>query len=196
MSVSSLNILRIPLDTAGLYTIQQGFGYVHVFRFEDANGVEKLDGKIEVSFSVSEDDFIPMQYNNRVAWKADRGRIRWAAQPNTVVIVGIASDAREFAADTPNPKQLVVSSGGTSFAAAAVSVLATATLLSASNPLRQSVTFKNRGALPVYLGAAGVTVAQGYELNPGESATFDKTTAAIYAIASVAGQDVRVVTEA
>lgn len=196
MAASSLNIFRIPLDVAATFTIEQGFGYVHVFRFEDASGVAKLDGQIEVSFSMSEEDFIPMQYNNRVAWVADRGRIRWAAQPNTVAIIGVASDPREFAADTPNPKQLVVSSGGTALTAAAVVVGTAATLVSAANTLRQSVTIQNKGAVPIYIGASGVTTAQGLELPSGQSVTFDKTTAAIYAIAGAAGQDVRVLTEA
>lgn len=195
MSASSLNILRIPLDTAGLYTIQQGFGYVHVFRFEDANGVAKLDGQIEVSFSVSEDDFIPMQYNNRVAWQADRGRIRWTAQPNTVVIVGIASDAREFAADTPNPKQLVVSSGGSAVGASAVTVGTLAVVVAPTSLTRQKATIQNRGPAPIYVGGASVTVASGIELPSGQSYTVTGTAADIYAISGASGNDVRVLTE-
>lgn len=195
MSASSLNILRIPLNTAGLYTIQQGFGYVHVFRFEDANGVAKLDGQIEVSFSVSEDDFIPMQYNNRVAWQADRGRIRWAAQPNTVVIVGIASDAREFAADTPNPKQLVVSSGGSAVGASAISVGTSAVIVAPTSLTRQKATIQNLGAAPIFLGGVGVTVASGIQLPPGQSYTVTGTSADVYAISGVAGNDVRVMVE-
>lgn len=196
MTISSLNILRIPLDTAGQYMIEQGFGYVHVFAFVDASGIEKLDGKIEVSFSVSEDDFIPMLYNNRVAWKADRGRIRWAAQAGTTAIVGIASDPREFAADTPNPKQLVVSSGGTTLAAAAVTVGTVAVVVSAANTLRQSVTIQNLGSVPIYVGPSGVTTASGVAVQAGEAITLDKQTAAVYAISGTAGQDVRVLTEA
>ena len=157
MAFTSPNIIRFPLDTAGEYKIEQGFGYAHVLRFEDASGVATLDGQVEISFSVCEDDFIPMNYNNRVAFKAERGRVRWAAQAGKKVVILLAPDAREFAADTPNPKQLVVSSGGTTLTAAAVTVGTSAVIVAAANVLRKSVLIQNKGAASIYVGPLGVT---------------------------------------
>jgi hypothetical protein len=193
---ASLNILRIPLATAGGFAIQHGFGYAHVLRFEDAAGNATLDGVIEVSFSVSEDDFIPMQYNNRVAFKADRGRVRWAAQAGLVAVLAIASDPNQFAADTPNPKQLVVSSGGVTVTAATVTVGTSAVSVAAASPTRQSVTIQNLGAADIFIGPSGVTTANGLRVASGEALTLDKQTAQLFAISGAAGNDVRVLTEA
>jgi hypothetical protein len=187
---------RIPLDVAGKLVIDYAFGYIHVFKFEDASGVAVLDAEIEVSFSANEEDFLPLAYNNKIATPAERGVIRWNAQPGVTAIVTIAKDAGKFFADTPNPKQLVVASGGTSLTNAAVTVGTAEVLLAAADPTRQSVTIQNLGAADVYVGATGLTTATGVKLASGGAITLDKQTAAIYGISGSAGQDVRVLTEA
>lgn len=195
MSNAEYMTYEIPLTAAGEYRIDRSFGYFHVVEFKDANGVAVLDGKIELSLSVSEDDFIPLRYNNKVANRTDRARIRWDAQAGVTAVILVANDATKFAADTPNPKQLVVASGGTTLDAAAVSVGTTATLVAASDATRQSVTLQNLGTADVYFGPAAVTTATGVKLASNGSLTLDKQTAAIYAISGSAAQDVRVLTE-
>lgn len=195
MNMAEYQVFRIPLDTAGTFAIDRAFGYFHVVEFQDATGEAVLDGKIELSLSVSEDDFIPLRYNNKVARATDRGRVRWAAQSGIVAIVLVANDATRFAADTPNPRQLVTSSVGTVLEAEAITVGTTEVELSPADTTRQSVTIQNLGSADVYIGPTGVTTSSGIKLASNGSLTLDKQTAAVYGISGSAGQDVRVARE-
>lgn len=195
MAAAESQTIRIPLDTAGTQVIDRAFEYLHVLRFENTAGVPVLDGEVLVSLSVSEDDFMPLLYNNKVIGKTDRGRVRWVAQAGKVAVITIAADARAFAIDTPNPKQLVVASGGATLTAAAVSVGVAATLVAAASTTRMAVTIQNLGTVDVFVGPSGVTVASGVKIASGGAITLDKQTAAVYAISGSAAQDVRVLTE-
>lgn len=56
--------------------------------------------------------------------------------------------------------------------------------------LDHTVAVRNRGAATVYVGGPDVTVAEGFPVEPGEA--FDHTDdSPLYAIAAVAGQEVR-----
>ncbi len=196
MSNAEYMTYELPLTVAGEFRIDRSFGYFHVVEFKDAAGVAVLDGKIELSLSVSEDDYIPLRYNNKIANRTDRARIRWTAQAGVTAVILVANDATKFAADTPNPKQLVVASGGTTLDAAAVTVGTSAVVLAASDATRQSVTIQNKGAASIFVGPSGVTTSTGIELVAAVGTiTLDKQTAAIYAISGSAGNDVRVLTE-
>jgi hypothetical protein len=195
MSASS-QVIRINLSAAGELRIDWAFGYFHIVRFEDLSGVAILDGEISVALNGNDDDYVPLLYNNKIRDKCDRARIRWAAQPGRVAVLIVADKAENFALDTPNPKQLVVSSGGTSGSNAAVIVGTSAVQVAASNSSRQSVIVQNLGSAAIFVGfSSGVTVANGARILPGESYVCDKTTSAIFAISGTAGQDVRVLQE-
>lgn len=180
--------------------------YWHVLRFENSDGASPnpnwtvgLDGQVEISFGTRSSFYIPLLYNNKVI-SPDYGvhrswKLRWKAQPLRRAILFVSPNST-LLADTPNPKQLVSSSVGTTAIPTAVSVGAVATQIAAANTGRQSVLVTNNGTDPIYIGNAGVTVATGTPVQPGGSLTINQTSAAIYAISSVAGQDVRVLTEA
>lgn len=63
---------------------------------------------------------------------------------------------------------------------------AVATEIFAADATRLNVTISNLGAVPVYIGSAGVSLMQGIPIAPGNAATIT-TTAALYAFHNSAG---------
>lgn len=82
------------------------------------------------------------------------------------------------------------------FSATAAVVGIAAAVLVAQNLTRKSLVIQNLGTSDIFIGGAGVTVANGLRIkgNGGEFVV-DKSTAAIYAISAAAGQDVRLFEE-
>ena len=64
--------------------------------------------------------------------------------------------------------QRVVSEGGTALAVTHVTISSTAATLIAARDTRKSVIIINRQTVPVYIGIATVTVANGILMNPGD----------------------------
>lgn len=91
--------------------------------------------------------------------------------------------------------QNVYASVASAGVADAVTVNATATLISAANAARRSIEVYNGGPTVVYLGyTAGVTAANGMPLPAGTSRDIS-TTLAVYGIAGSGTQEVRIMTE-
>jgi len=81
---------------------------------------------------------------------------------------------------------------GSTRAHSVASVGVAATLLLAANPARKGWKVVNNGTVPIFLGSdAGVTIANGEPLAVGAAAGWDDKDA-LYAISTVAAQDVRV----
>ena len=89
----------------------------------------------------------------------------------------------------------VVSLGVNAPAVDSVAVGMAAVQIVGVNTARRQVTFKNNGGGTVYIGPAGVTVADGMPLEPTEGYSTDKSAAAFYAIAAADGGEVRVLEE-
>lgn len=94
-------------------------------------------------------------------------------------------------------KVAVVSGGGSPTPAtilnqSAVSAAAVATLVSAANANRKSLLIRNIGLVNVFLGPAGVTIANGQQIAPNEALEDTATTAAWYAIVAAGTCELRV----
>lgn len=85
--------------------------------------------------------------------------------------------------------------GTPNFTSVAVTTTTGPTLISAARSTRRYAVIKNTDSAAtnsIYIGASGVAVSTGMELKPGQSIVWEST-AAIYAIASGASVDTRVV---
>jgi hypothetical protein len=67
---------------------------------------------------------------------------------------------------------------------AQVTVSNTATQIVAASDSRRSLTLRNQGNVDCYIGGSTVTTGTGMLFKAGETVTFDRTTAAFYAITS------------
>ena len=86
---------------------------------------------------------------------------------------------------------------GSLVATSAVNVGVAATAIVAINADRTGVVLRNNGANTIFIGGAGVTLANGMPLEPGEAAAPGDTlmipaTAAIFGIVAAATEEVRV----
>jgi hypothetical protein len=186
------------LSAAGSEVLRQSIGYIQVVRFQDANGVVKLDGEIKVQTGAPSAPSLPLLYNGKVVLpeRTDFTRFEWSAQADTYALVLTAPAPNVFFGDFPNPKQVVTSALGATVAAAAVTVGTSAVALAAASSGRHSVTVQNLGGADIYVGPSGVTTSSGLKIEAnGGAVTLDKQTAAIYGISGSAGNDVRVLTE-
>ncbi|WP_341894310.1 hypothetical protein [Ferrovibrio terrae] len=154
------------------------------------------DSVLNIRIGTEGVDFAPIEQNSSIAGAFDGFELSWAAQSGVTAYIFVSQgpDALRFL--SPPAKQLVTSSVGTTLATNAVSAATAATLLSAANALRQSVTLQNRDTTKdVAIGGSGVTMASGFILEPGAIKTIDKTTAAIYGRVAAGTADVRVLEE-
>lgn len=188
----------LDLRTAGAFVIAQSIGYVHLLRFMDGPNPETaqtlLIGYIGLSFGNADDAKIPLDYNTKISipGKAPITRLSWPAQANTYALLLYTPDVSVFQMDAPPARQLVTTSGGTGLENGALVVGVAAAQLMPANSNRYSLILKNNSAGTVYIGKnAALTVANGFPLGPGDVATIDDTTAAVWAIGSAAALDVR-----
>lgn len=167
---------------------------------QDASGNQVLDAQLSVQLGFEGiGDPIPLGVNSKITAPCDFWRITWNVQPGytAVILIGDSPenvDALDVAA--PPARQLVTSSAGTQLQTQQTTVGTSAAQLVAASTTRQSATIRNRGQGTVYLGGSAVTTTTGFALDPGETFTFSGTTAAIFAIASVAGTPVHTIQEA
>jgi len=94
----------------------------------------------------------------------------------------VGTDERTIAS-TAVHVQRVIDEGGTTFANGQVEISSTAANIVAARETRKAVTVINRQTVPVWVGVATVTTANGIRLDPGEAHTFE-TTAAVQGITS------------
>jgi hypothetical protein len=198
-------IYRVPLDAAGTDDIRIEANYFKLLWAGtlDANGrpaVKDLAAMVEVSIGTAVDDYIPMGINTLVSGKASRYRLRWNAQPGKWAFILISLvDPRTAAiqVDAPPTSQIVTQAMGSSVAASAATIGTSASQVVGASGTRQKLTVKNNSASAVvYLGADNaVTSASGFPLGPGEGFTFEGTQAAVWAVASAAGTDMRILAE-
>ncbi|MCA3247281.1 MAG: hypothetical protein ING29_12485 [Azospirillum sp.] len=195
------DIFPINLSVAGDLTVYGKIGYFHVWELIDTNGGQVLDGRIVARFGDANARAVPCTYNSKIEFTktVDLVVLSWAAQPGRTALIILAEDAQAFEANNAPTRQLVTSAIGTGLARAQFSVGTSAQIIAAANTLRQSVTIQNRGTAAVAIGHDNLTTVAGATggliIDPGGSLTIDKTTAAIWAIAAAAAQDVRTLTE-
>jgi hypothetical protein len=200
-SVSGLeiSIFRIPLDTAGSQLISQQCGYFHAWRFLNADGSLSLDGEIGASFGGQWNaERIPFTYNSRLALgtPVDRVLIDWTAQPGKVAEILLTRDPRGLDGQNTPARQLVFQGQATTMQNAAGTVGLTSAQLVAANSRRSRCIIRaiNTNTDMVWLGPAGVSVANGLPLSPGESFV-GLSSAAYHAISGTAGQSMRILEE-
>jgi len=166
---------------------------------QDATGLTVLDATCSLQIGLEAiSDPIPLGVNSKVTAIADYWRLTWAIQPGYTGIFAIcwSDDPNDLDIYAPPARQLVTSSAGTALGTQQTTVGVAAAVLVAGSSTRQSVTVRNRGTATVYLGGSTVTALNGFALDPGESFTFQGTTAAIWAIASAAATPVHTIQEA
>ena len=188
----------IDLSTAGTKIINDGVSVITFVRAENQDGTLALDAKINIQVGDMSADVIPASVNTilKMSERVNAVTLSWAAQSGVTAWIMMAPDDK-LIVHAPPAKQLVTSSVASGLTVSAVSVGTAVVLLAASVTSRQSVVIQNNGANDIYLGGSGVTVATGLKVPAnGGNMTIDKTTAALYAISAVAGNDVRVLVEA
>ena len=192
-------VQSIPLDTASAGTvINYQVGYIHVARFQTADGLENLSGLIEVALAFGVEDWLPLGPNAEVMMipARDQVRVRWAAQAGITCTLVLAQDPKQFQMANPPGRTLVSTAAGTTIAVGTATIGTSAGLIRAANSARQSLIIQNDGAADIYVGPAAVAVADGLRVPVGATLTLDKTTAALYGISGAAGNVVRWLEEA
>jgi hypothetical protein len=192
------DFFTVDLSAADRLPVAGLIGYFHVWDIIDtATGQPVLDGTITAQFGDANGRRVPCTYNSKIEFTTpvELMVLSWAAQPNRSARIIIAEDAQAFEANNAPTRQLVTSAIGSGISNGNATVTTTSGVLVPANTLRQSVTIQNRGAVEIFIGAAGVTTANGLGIAPGGSYVCDRTTAAIHAVAASGSADVRVLTE-
>lgn len=207
------NVITIDMgDTDGQNPqgrrFSQQIGFLQV-AFRDGSGNPISNRQLQLAFGQNSTDRLTLDYNGKariqqpifkdgkiVDYQAcDNWRVFWDNVPNVFAVLTVSQDARLFENDTPNPLQSFTSSIGATVSTAAVTVTASATLISAASSSRQSVTILNNAATSdIFIGGLGVTTSNGLRIPANGYLTLDKNIAAIYGI-STASVGVRVLTE-
>jgi len=183
-------------QTAAGRQIKQQIGFLQV-TFRDSSNSPVNNVQLQVAFGNSNEDRLTLDYNGQVGMRAvDVTRVFWNNTPGVYAHIVVSPDASLFQNDCPNPLQTFSSNVGTTAASAAVTVGTSATLLSAASTGRQSVVIANNDpGVVLYVGNASVTTSNGLPIQPNGSATFDKSSAAIYGIVASGSLDARTFTE-
>lgn len=199
MTQPNYSVFKIDLTTAGKQEINLEGDFFHFVTALDGSGAVDLDAAVRVALGTAVDDGIPASINTKVQGLTTRYLLSWEAQPGIMaefLISRVSGPDEGIEVDAPPTKQLVTSAIASGLTVAAVGVGTIATLLRAATGTRQSVTIRNNGTGVIYIGPLGVTLADGFNLEAGESLTLDGTTTAIYGIAASGTQACRVMEEA
>jgi hypothetical protein len=184
----------IDLTNAGSLTFDATAGYLVLYDATNADGTPALDVLMTCRPGALDADPIKMRYHTEIAIENPlRVLFEWAAQPG--VSATIFSSYGERVRVRPRPfKQLVSTASASGLADGPVTVGTTAVELAAANATRTGALIQNNASNSnsVWVGGSGVTTSDGVEITPGQSIVIDGTTAAIYGISDVAGQNVRV----
>ncbi len=198
MTFQSPEAVLMPLDltVAGETDIDQFAGVLRFVNCEDTNGALNLTGKVSVRLGQTERTLMVLRLSQAILMGRASRRIRlsWEAQAGLTATFMISPGVQEFDMDATPPAQLVTGDLGTAITAVNVAVGTSEVLAIAANANRKSVIIKalstNTGI--VYLGPTGLATSDGMELVAGASFSTQHDGAAYYAIASAAGQAVRV----
>lgn len=198
---AEISVFRIPLDVAGESLLRQRTGYFHLWQFENiADGSISLDGTVNAVFGslATVDDSVPLGYNSRIQFRppVDQVMLRWNAQPGIRAVVMCSFNPDALEASNIPARQLVFQGQAPVLATSAVSVGTGAVQLIAANTFRQRIVIQAPAgnSAAVIVGGAGVTLANGMILEPGGVMILNAS-AAIWGIASLAGQSVRILEE-
>lgn len=191
-------MVNLDLSTAGSRDFNSAASVVIFVRAEDAAGGLALDARVDVQLGDIASQAIPAGVNALFKLRSATQMVRfsWAAQPG-VTAYFLVSAGDELMVHAPPARQIVTQAMGTTVAAGQFAVgNVVAVEVAPATASRQKVTIRNASAsATVYLGAAAVTAATGFPLAPGDAYTVEGTTADVWAIADMAGADVRVLTE-
>jgi len=187
--------LTIDLTTAQLETapLKIGFAFTSLYVVSASDTSSNVQMKVDTrdsyqdSFDLFKKDSLEFPGPKKEAY------IYWEAQANKTMEILFFVTGR-FKPGS-NVTEISSSVGANSRSLVTpVSVLTTETALLSLDLNRKKATIFNDGTGTIYLGPTGVTTANGIPVAPGQFA-YDSNTAALYAIASVAGQSTRIQVE-
>jgi hypothetical protein len=193
-------ILTMQLTTAQLYpqAFRGKWNYLRFFDCRDPNGNQALTGTVNVLIGHRNTDPLPMGINSLVRGDTEEYQFSWPAQPGLVayfLATRIDENGNGVMMDAPPSRQLVSSAVGLQLTGSRVTVANVATLIAAGNVTRQRVTMRNKDAVPVFIGGAGVTAANGFGLDPGDVISIDGTTAPVWGITASGAANLHVLVE-
>jgi hypothetical protein len=193
-------IYTLPLTVAGRQDLPVVGTRVVMIAATDVNGNAALGAGVSLSIGRALGDPLPLSINSKVycAGGFEFIRVIWAAQPGLQVTLLVSDDRQGTGVDmsAPPSTQLVTTSAGVAVATSQLLINTGAgQLILPASGSRQKGLIRNRGSGALYVGAAGVTAATGFAVDPGEAMTIDGTTAAIYGTASTANTPVHTFTE-
>lgn len=161
----------------------------------DATGALRADALMEVAFGEADDDYFPVKLGTVVTNRGgQKARVRWAVQAGVTATLVIGDpDLVEF--QSPATASIVQGEQGSTITSTTVAAATTATLLTAASGTRYAIEIINAGAVPLFIGGSGVTVAAGFLLDPGGRWRSTSFRGALYGIVAASSADVRVIEE-
>lgn len=195
----SFQLFPIDLSVAGSQIINELTGMVQFVRAEYQSGAGlALLAKVNVQLGDVASDPLPASVNTTIVLDDPQPCVilSWAAQPGVTAFFAFARD-KKMMIHSPPAMQLVVQSSGSALGISKTAVGISAGQIDAGGTI-QTRTIRNTSTSSqiIYLGNdATVTAATGYPINPGEAITLSSTSAPVFAIASAAGGEVRILTE-
>lgn len=194
-AMSEIIVLPLALDTAVLESAPFKVG----FPFQSFYVVSATDTITNVNMKMDTNDnyqgHIPLYLKDSASWPTQHrsAYLFWDAQVGkTISIVFLVSGIFKPGSNISQVSSSV--DGNLITNVTPVSVTSTATLLLAQDLNRKVCTVYNDGTVKVYLGASGVTAANGIPLLPGSFAKI-KNTYGIYGITDLSACSVRIQTE-
>lgn len=191
------SIINIDLSAAGTQDFNKTASTITCIKAVYQSGELALDASVNVQLGDVMSDRIPMGINSTATLREPTGLVRfsWAAQPGVTAYFLLSADDA-LTVTSPPAKQLVTQAMGGSLTNYAMSVGTAAVKLADAKASRQKLSVRNNSVSSViYIGTNGVTVANGFPIGAGEGYTFEGTTAELWAVATSAGTDVRLMVE-
>lgn len=192
-----ISVFRVPLDVAGQTVIRQRVGYFHLWQFENiSDGSVSLTGQVSATFGgqATQDDAVPLSYNSRMQFRptVELVTLRWQAQANTRAVFVMSASADALEANNIPARQIVFQGQATSIVTGVAAVGTVAAQLVAANGFRQRLIAQAPVTNPatVVVGDAGVTLANGLQIEPGGSIVL-QSSAPLFGLASAAGGFIR-----
>ena len=168
--------LSLPLTQAGSLLISQQIGYLHLWRFTNADGSLSLDGEVSASFGGQNDEErVPLAYNASVKLvvPVDRVLLTWSAQAGRVAEFYYTRDPQGVEMNNPPSRQIVYPGQASRIVTSVFNVPSGSggTIL-AADPLRQRAIIKAMltNTSRIFLAqVGGANLGNTMPLEPGES---------------------------
>jgi len=191
-------VWRFELETAppgGFVRLEIAAGKFWFADARDATGALRADALLEIAWGEADDDYFPIKLGTVVTNRGgQKARVRWTVQAGVSAYLVIGDPALvEF--QSPATASIVQGEQGSTIASTAVAAATTTTLLVAASGSRFAIEVANAGAVPVFIGGAGVTVAAGFPLDPGQRWRSTSFRGALYGIVAAGTADMRVIEE-